>query len=124
MRSAQSSVFYVTKVGDPNHQIVLKIYKNDDIKSYYKEIAVFKKIAQMNHNLPEQSKIEDFGGFPALVSNLENHNQAEILMEALGPNLRKLLKQCPGKVFSKTSIYMITIQLVSRLIFFFFDFGL
>lgn len=35
-------------------------------------------------------------------------------MEALGPNLRKLLAQCPGKLFSKTTVYMITIQLVSK----------
>ena len=36
-------------------------------------------------------------------------------MEALGPNLRKLLKECPNQAFSKTSVYMITVQLIQRL---------
>lgn len=54
-------------------------------------------------------------GFPEVVSKIETNKQAEILMEALGPNLRKLIKQCPGKQFSKISVYMITIQLVSRM---------
>ena len=36
-------------------------------------------------------------------------------MEALGPSLRKVLKQCPDKVFSKKTVYMIIIQLVKRL---------
>ena len=52
-------------------------------------------------------------GFPEMISNIEGPQTAEILMEALGPNLRKLLKQCPGNVFTKTTVYMITIQLVS-----------
>lgn len=47
-----------------------------------------------------------------LISNKEGPNTAEILMEALGPNLRKLLKQSPGKVFSKTTVLMIIIQLI------------
>ena len=48
-----------------------------------------------------------------MTSNREGTKTAELLMEALGPNLRKLLKECPGNVFSKTTVYMITIQLVS-----------
>jgi hypothetical protein len=101
---------------EPDKQIVLKVYKNEDIKSYLKEIVVFKKLNQMRSNLPENGNPgeEEFMGFPKMISNLQGASQAEILMEALGPNLRKLLKQCPGKVFSKTSIYMITIQLVSQ----------
>jgi hypothetical protein len=47
-----------------------------------------------------------------MVSNLEGDKTSEILMEALGPNLRKLLKQCPNNVFTKTTVLMITIQLV------------
>lgn len=49
-----------------------------------------------------------------MISHLEGQKSAEILMEALGPNLRKLLKQCPGNIFTKTTVYMITIQLVSH----------
>ena len=37
-------------------------------------------------------------------------------MEALGANLRKLLKELPGGVFSKPTVYKITIQLVSKII--------
>lgn len=53
-------------------------------------------------------------GFPEVISKIETNKQAEILMQALGPNLSKLIKQCPGKQFSKISVYMITIQLVSN----------
>lgn len=50
-----------------------------------------------------------------MISYEESPNSAEILMEALGPNLRKLLKQCPGNEFCKTTVYMITIQLIKRI---------
>jgi hypothetical protein len=48
-------------------------------------------------------------GFPEMISKIESKDTSELLMEALGPNLRKLLAQCPGKIFSKTTVYMITI---------------
>lgn len=35
---------------------------------------------------------DNIWGFPTMVSNLEGDKTSEILMEALGPNLRKLLK--------------------------------
>jgi hypothetical protein len=44
-----------------------------------------------------------------MISKIEGPNTSEILMEALGPNLRKLLKQSPNNYFSKTTVYMITI---------------
>lgn len=31
-------------------------------------------------------------GFPVMISNIDKEKTSEILMEALGPNLRKLLK--------------------------------
>lgn len=43
------------------------------------------------------NQADEVSGFPTIVSKLENNRKAEILMEALGPNLRKLVKQCPGK---------------------------
>ena len=61
----------------------------------------------------DQSKIEECNGFPEIVSKKDTNKRAEILMQALGPNLRKLVKQCPGKKFSKTTTFMITLQLVS-----------
>ena len=57
-----------------------------------------------------------------MVSNLEGDKTSEILMEALGPNLRKLLKQCPNNVFTKTTVLMITIQLVRNFFNFFSNF--
>lgn len=48
-------------------------------------------------------------GFPEMISKIESKETAELLMEALGPNLRKLLAQCPGRLFSRTTVYMITI---------------
>lgn len=107
------------------------------MKSYWKEIAVLNKLEEykkqkmslayecdkksdnkssnsQNSFLKAQFKNEpSYAGFPEVVSRLHNYTQAEILMEALGSNLRKLLKQCPGKCFSSTTVYMITIQLVS-----------
>lgn len=44
---------------------------------------------------------QPFEGFPVIISKMESKDQAEILMEALGPNLRKLAQQCPGDGFSK-----------------------
>ena len=47
--SAQGSVFYCRKVNniDPDRELILKIYKLSDMKSYIKEIAVMKKLTEM-----------------------------------------------------------------------------
>ena len=45
----------------------------------------------------------------------QNNKQAEILMEALGPNLKKLKYQCPTQNFSKATALAIGIQLLERL---------
>lgn len=105
-------MFYVKQHCDPSKELVLKIYKNEDMKSYLKEIAVFKNIEEYKKRQNEEGQ-EKIVGFPIMTSNREGQKTAELLMEALGPNLRKLLKECPGNVFSKTTVYMITIQLVS-----------
>jgi serine/threonine protein kinase len=83
---------------------VLKIYAQEDFKSYKKEVAVFMKLKNLKNCI----------GYPEMISKIESKETAELLMEALGPNLRKLLAQCPGKLFSKTTVYMLTIQLVSN----------
>ena len=83
------------------------------MKSYLKEIAVFKRLDDMMKRRQKDEQLEPLVGFPDMISHLEGQKSAEILMEALGPNLRKLLKQCPGNIFTKTTVYMITIQLVS-----------
>jgi len=100
-------VFYckVKSPEDPTlheKESVLKIYNQDDIKSFTKEINVFNTIADAKKKAADSEK---FVGFPALISSIQGPDSAEILMEALGPNIRKLLKQCPGAVFSKPSVY-------------------
>jgi serine/threonine protein kinase len=54
-------------------------------------------------------------GFPQIVSSKCRGDRGEILMEALGPSIAKLLSQCPGGVFSNDTAYLIVIQLVERL---------
>jgi|DEB0MinimDraft_12_1074336.scaffolds.fasta_scaffold18206_1 hypothetical protein len=46
-KSAQGSVYYVKLANENNKEVVLKVYKQDDIKSYQKEIAVFRKLTEM-----------------------------------------------------------------------------
>ena len=44
--SAQGSVFYCNKVNS-KLELILKVYKIQDMKSYIKEIAVMKKINEL-----------------------------------------------------------------------------
>lgn len=108
-------MFYVKTNEDQkkglDRELVLKIYKQRDLKSYFKEKAV---LNQLDDYFREDT--QEVKGFPDIVSKKDNNKRAEILMQALGPNLRKLVKQCPGKKFSKTTVYMITLQLVSDLL--------
>ena len=46
-KSAQGSVFYVKMANQQNREAVLKIYTKEEIKSYCKEIAVFKRIKEL-----------------------------------------------------------------------------
>ena len=62
------------------------------MKSYLKEIAVFKRLDEMMKRTKSNTNLEPLVGFPDMISHLEGQKSAEILMEALGPNLRKLLK--------------------------------
>jgi hypothetical protein len=78
------------------------------MKSYIKEMAVMKKLTDYM-SLKKAQNDSSAEGFPTLISSLEGQNQSEILMEALGPNLRKLLKESPNQHFSKMTIFMITI---------------
>lgn len=90
-----------------NHsKAVLKVYKKEEMKSFEKEIDVFKRVQIFKETRrPSDEEI----GFPDMLSYKYNTNTGEILMEALGPNLKVLLNQCQKNVFSKTTIFMITI---------------
>lgn len=52
-------------------------------------------------------------GFPKIISEKCNSEQTEILMEALGPNLKSVVRIAPTGQLSLRSVFMITIQLVS-----------
>lgn len=95
-------------------ELILKVYKIQDMKSYIKEMTVMKKLQdEKNKFKNDKVNLEKFVGFPTSISFIEGQKSAEILMEALGPNFRKLLRECPNSKFSKTTVYMLTIQLVS-----------
>jgi hypothetical protein len=44
------------------------------------------------NELNQAQKSNDVIGFPKIVSKMESEDQAEILMIALGPSLKKLVK--------------------------------
>ena len=54
-------------------------------------------------------------GFPVLVSHMEGPNSSEIILEALGPNIRTLLGQCPNGSFSNLTCYKLVSELIIRL---------
>ena len=58
-KSAQGSVFYVKLQDDETKELVLKIYKSDDIKSYIKEISVFKKLIEKQNNAVQSEESID-----------------------------------------------------------------
>jgi len=55
------------------------------------------------------NELQPLIGFPEIISVIESDSSAEILMVALGQNLKKLVRQCPSGYFSPTTVYMITI---------------
>jgi virulence-associated protein VapD len=77
-KSAQGSVYFVQDK-ETQEVFVLKLYKQEDLKSYTKEKNIL-------------IKLRDAGkchlGFPLLISIMEGPNHSELLMEALGANLK------------------------------------
>jgi hypothetical protein len=51
--------------------LVLKIYKNEDMKSYLKEISVFKRLDDMVKRRLHDSQLEPLVGFPDMLSHIE-----------------------------------------------------
>ena len=99
-------MFFVHQDDDLSHEKILKIYKSADFHSFRKEqiiLELFKEKGLCK------------SGFPMVHSIKQNNKQAEILMEAIGPNLKKLKYQCPTKNFSKATALAIGIQLLERL---------
>ena len=79
-----SSVFYVKKLNDSDTELVLKIFKKDNQKNFLSELAIM--------SLLDQKLKCGAVGFPQIVSSMQSEEQSEILMTALGPSLKKLLK--------------------------------
>ena len=69
-------------------ELVLKIYQKESMRTYLKEALVLDKIEEL-------SKMEKIEGFPKVISKIQGPYSSEILMEALGPNLRKLMQSSP-----------------------------
>ena len=68
---------------------------------------MFKKIEIKREEM--KKKGEKLIGFPAMISNMCNEESAEILIEALGDNLRMLTSELDGNTLSKPSAYKIVI---------------
>jgi hypothetical protein len=70
----------VKRAQDSQQELVLKIYKSEDLKSYQKEIAVFQKLDEQNKRCNADGSPDHLVGFPRLISFLEGPNSTEILM--------------------------------------------
>ena len=109
---------------DPNNkhvvqrEAILKQYSEKDIKSYIKEINVFNALTKAKLDESSDSAQEKFVGFPECIEFIETKQSAEILMEVLGHDIRKMLKKSKKNVFSKATVFKITIQLVSNILLF------
>ena len=57
-------MFYVKQASDPSRELVLKIYNNDDRKSYLKELAVFKKIKEILQQDQLNNSEDPLVGYP------------------------------------------------------------
>ena len=51
-------------------------------------------------------------GFPELISSTESDDHAEMLIEALGFNLRQVMLEMPTSNFSRPTCYKIMLQLI------------
>ena len=63
-----------------------------------REIAVFKELRQRGNSEP---------GFPQLLSLKKGFEQAEIILKALGPNIKTLMRQCPKGKFSPPTCFLL-----------------
>ena len=136
--SAQGSVFFINYGHDSevilksvsnffhhwlnSHACRIRVqFKKKDIVSYQKEIAVLKKLREIGDTKE---------GFPKLISHKETENSAEFIInvsdskslaytprfftwQAQGPNIRKLMQQCPMQKFSTPTSFKIVYKLVS-----------
>ena len=67
------------------------------------------------YGLEEYRPFVSLKGFPKVISLKESNVTFEILMEALGMNLKKILKQSPTKQLSEYTIYNLTLQILDQL---------
>lgn len=99
-------MFFVNFKDSAETSGILKIYQNEEIKSYQKEIEVFKKLETVRKDPKSKDLIV---GFPKLYSFLEGPDSSEIVMEVLGNNIRALTKKTPKGALGKASVYQLTI---------------
>jgi len=102
LSSSQSSVFLVRRI-ETGIDYYLKIIQQKDMKSYWLE-----KKALLEFKKNDLCRF----GFPELISYKESDDHAEMLLEALGFNLRQVILELPTSNFSKASCYKIMLQLI------------
>ena len=102
LSSSQSSVFLVRRI-ETGIDYYLKIIQQKDMKSYWLE-----KKALLEFKKNDLCRF----GFPELISYQESDDHAEMLLEALGFNLRQVILELPTSNFSKASCYKIMLQLI------------
>ena len=102
LSSSQSSVFLVRRI-ETGIDYYLKIIQQKDMKSYWLE-----KKALLEFKKNDLCRF----GFPELISHQESDDHAEMLIEALGFNLRQVILELPTSNFSKASCYKIMLQLI------------
>ena len=114
MRGKQASVFFVKHGTDPEVRVLKKVsdpalftqtnilstfpqYDRAKSATYRMELEVLLELKTQKHDVQH--------GFPKLLSFQQGENSSEIILEALGPNLKTLMSQCPNKRFSAPTCY-------------------
>ena len=123
--SAQGSVFYVKRVDDPeNQEYVLKVVSSCCCQQFHPNFALVPREGSKVLPSRKEGAREDLTdarshwyvlilhidlGFPLLISVMESDKTNEMLIDALGPNLRSLQKQCPNRRFNRATIFKMII---------------
>lgn len=103
----QGKVYIVHKKDDHKKTpMIIKTYAKSANRCFKKEKQVLEKIKSAH--LCSQ-------GFPQLISTKTDSTTSELLMEALGKNLKDVLLNSPNKTFPPFYAFKIILQLIERI---------
>ena len=105
LSGSQSVVHFVVEVAT-GKEMICKIIKNADLKSFTNELKALQAINDCG--LWEH-------GFPRILSTMQDEEQFEILIEAQGKNLRQVLDELKQENYTKSTIMKIGIQALDLL---------